>query len=101
MLVVETVTRIRCQFFVRQAEEADRGRPRRVSERGEQGAAVGQNGACVRAWFAAAAGSAGSTTSVPGLTRACLDLLTGQERGIRHVANGGAVSWLKFGRMIA
>jgi dTDP-4-dehydrorhamnose reductase len=40
-------------------------------------------------------------TYVPDLVRACLDLVVDGERGIWHLTNGDAVSWLAFGRRIA
>ncbi|MDB5682781.1 MAG: dTDP-4-dehydrorhamnose reductase [Sphingomonas bacterium] len=51
--------------------------------------------------FCASADAIVSPTFVPDLVRACLDLVVDGERGIWHLANGGAVSWLEFGRMIA
>ncbi len=42
-----------------------------------------------------------SPTYVPDLVNASLDLLIDGERGIWHLANPGAVSWLEFARMAA
>lgn len=42
-----------------------------------------------------------SPTYVPDLVDATLDLLLDGERGIRHLANGGCVSWADFARMLA
>jgi dTDP-4-dehydrorhamnose reductase len=42
-----------------------------------------------------------SPTFVPDLVNAALDLLIDDERGIWHLTNPGAVSWLKFGRLAA
>jgi dTDP-4-dehydrorhamnose reductase len=42
-----------------------------------------------------------SPTYVPDLVNASLDLLIDDERGIWHLANPGAVSWLEFGRLAA
>lgn len=42
-----------------------------------------------------------SPTYVPDLVDATLDLLIDGETGIRHLANGGAVSWAEFARRIA
>jgi dTDP-4-dehydrorhamnose reductase len=39
-----------------------------------------------------------SPTYVPDLANAALDLLIDGERGVWHLANGGAVSWLEFVR---
>ena len=39
-----------------------------------------------------------SPTYVPDLANAALDLLIDRERGVWHLANGGAVSWLEFVR---
>ena len=51
--------------------------------------------------FHASADHVVSPTFVPDLVRACLDLVVDGERGIWHLANAGAVSWLEFGRMTA
>jgi dTDP-4-dehydrorhamnose reductase len=42
-----------------------------------------------------------SPTYVPDLAEAVLDLLIDGETGLWHLANGGAVSWAEFGRLIA
>jgi dTDP-4-dehydrorhamnose reductase len=42
-----------------------------------------------------------SPTHVPDLVDAVLDLLIDGETGLRHLANGGAVSWAEFGRRIS
>jgi dTDP-4-dehydrorhamnose reductase len=42
-----------------------------------------------------------SPTHVPDLVDAVLDLLIDGEIGLRHLANGGAVSWAQFGRQLA
>jgi dTDP-4-dehydrorhamnose reductase len=42
-----------------------------------------------------------STTYVPDLVHATLDLLLDGERGIWHLANAGAVSWADLARMAA
>jgi dTDP-4-dehydrorhamnose reductase len=41
-----------------------------------------------------------SPTYTPELADAVLDLLIDGERGVRHLANGGEVSWAQFARMI-
>ena len=42
-----------------------------------------------------------SPSYVPDLCDAILDLMTDGESGLRHLANGGAVTWAEFARMIA
>jgi dTDP-4-dehydrorhamnose reductase len=42
-----------------------------------------------------------SPTYVPDLANAALDLLIDGERGVWHLTNGGAVSWLEFVRRVA
>jgi dTDP-4-dehydrorhamnose reductase len=42
-----------------------------------------------------------SPTFVPDLVRAALDLLIDGETGIRHLANGGAVTWAEFAVQVA
>ena len=51
--------------------------------------------------FHAAAGTVVTPTFVPDLVRASLDLMIDGERGIWHLTNGTAVTWLAFGRLIA
>jgi dTDP-4-dehydrorhamnose reductase len=51
--------------------------------------------------FRAADDAIVSPTYLPDLVHAVLDLLIDGERGIWHLANTGAVSWLAFGRAIA
>ena len=51
--------------------------------------------------FAAADDSVVSPTYVPELAHACLDLLIDGERGVRHLANAGAVTWAEFARHAA
>jgi dTDP-4-dehydrorhamnose reductase len=53
------------------------------------------------ATFQAAEDSTVSPTYVPDLVHAALDLLIDGETGIRHVVNGGAVTWLEFARKAA
>jgi dTDP-4-dehydrorhamnose reductase len=43
--------------------------------------------------FYAASDTVVSPTYVPDLVNACLDLLIDEEKGVWHVANGGALSW--------
>jgi dTDP-4-dehydrorhamnose reductase len=42
-----------------------------------------------------------SPTYIPDLVHACLDLLIDSEKGIRHLANRGAVTWFQLARMAA
>lgn len=42
-----------------------------------------------------------SPTYVPDLVNATLDLLVDGERGVWHLANGGALSWFDFARLVA
>ncbi|HEX8499393.1 MAG TPA: sugar nucleotide-binding protein [Pyrinomonadaceae bacterium] len=51
--------------------------------------------------FHAADDSVVSPTYVPELAHACLDLLIDGERGVWHLANGGAVTWAEFARRAA
>ncbi|WP_448187832.1 family 1 glycosylhydrolase [Azospirillum sp. sgz301742] len=51
--------------------------------------------------FAAAADALVSPTYVPDLADAALDLLIDGERGIWHLASGGAVSWAELARLAA
>ncbi|MCA1814904.1 MAG: sugar nucleotide-binding protein [Acidobacteria bacterium] len=51
--------------------------------------------------FVAASDSVVSPTYVPDLVHACLDLLVDGERGVWHLANGGAISWADFARRAA
>jgi len=51
--------------------------------------------------FAAADDLVISPTYVPDLTGAVLDLMIDGERGLRHLANAGAVSWAEFARRLA
>lgn len=51
--------------------------------------------------FTASADCVVSPTFVPDLVRASLDLLIDRERGVWHLTNGTAVTWLAFGRMVA
>jgi dTDP-4-dehydrorhamnose reductase len=50
--------------------------------------------------FRAAADYIVSPTYVPDLVNGVLDLVIDGERGIWHLANDGAVTWLEFGRMV-
>ncbi len=51
--------------------------------------------------FSAAADAVVSPTYVPDLVNASLDLLIDDERGVWHLANGGATSWADFARRAA
>jgi dTDP-4-dehydrorhamnose reductase len=51
--------------------------------------------------FAAACDAVVSPTYVPDLVGACLDLLIDGERGVWHLANGGALSWAELARRAA
>jgi dTDP-4-dehydrorhamnose reductase len=51
--------------------------------------------------FAAAEDLVISPTYVPDLVDISLDLLIDGDTGLRHLANGGAVSWAGFARMVA
>ena len=51
--------------------------------------------------FVAAGDCVVSPTYVPDLVNASLDLMIDGERGIRHLANPGAMSWVDFARAIA
>lgn len=51
--------------------------------------------------FRAAADVVVSATYVPDLVNACLDLLIDGERGLWHLANGGALSWAELGQRAA
>lgn len=51
--------------------------------------------------FAAAEDLVISPTYVPDLVDRVLDLVIDRETGLRHLANGGAVSWAQFARMLA
>lgn len=51
--------------------------------------------------FAAADDTVVSPTYLPDLVDACLDLLIDGERGIWHLANGGALTWAEFARRAA
>ncbi len=51
--------------------------------------------------FAAATDQVISPTYVPDLVHTCLDLLLDRERGIWHVANPGALSWLALAQQAA
>ncbi len=50
--------------------------------------------------FAAVADCVTSPTFVPDLVRTTLDLIIDDERGLWHLANAGALSWVEFGRTI-
>jgi dTDP-4-dehydrorhamnose reductase len=51
--------------------------------------------------FAAAQDCITSPTYVPDLVRVTLDLVIDDDRGLRHLANDGAVSWAEFGAALA
>ena len=51
--------------------------------------------------FRAAEDAVVSPTYVPDLVNAALDLLMDDERGIWHLANRGAVSWVELGQKVA
>jgi dTDP-4-dehydrorhamnose reductase len=51
--------------------------------------------------FPAAADLTISPTYVPDLVHACLDLLVDGERGVRHLANAGVVTWAELARVAA
>jgi len=51
--------------------------------------------------FRAAGDATISPTYVPDLVDASLDLLIDGERGVWHLANGGAVTWAEFARLLA
>ena len=51
--------------------------------------------------FVAATDQVISPTYVPDLVHTCLDLLLDRERGLWHVANPGALSWLELAQQAA